>query len=557
LKKKLFVFAIFLFGLIFIPSSFLNAQGINLEWNTFMGSSGYDYAYGITVGDSGYSYVTGGSEGGWGSFGYNGGYDAYVACLDGSGNLVWHIWLGSANYDFGWGIVLGNSGNVYVIGNSEASWGTPINGHSGGWEAFVACINSSGILQWTTFLGSSSDDSGWGIDLDGSGNIYATGHSGAWGSPINAHSGNEDAFVACLNSAGTLQWNTFMGSNSNDRGEGIVLSTSGNIYVTGSSNATWGTPVNAYNAGTDGFVACLNSSGTLQWNTFMGSGGTDRSRGIALNNSGNIVVTGEGTGSWGSPINAHTGNYDVFVACLNSTGSLQWNTFFGSANSETSMGIAMNSSGSIYICCYGYETWGSPVHAYHGGSEATLICLDSLGNLQWNTFWGSSNLDYSYGIALDSSGNIYMVGDSNATWGSPVVPYQFLHDGFVAKISVLPLTDITANGSDGPIIITQSDSLQIRVSLDRFGLTDNVDYWLAYKGPSGWVHYNNTTKKWEPGLGVTHQGALFDLNNKRVFQASGLSTGVYTFYFGVDMNMDGNLTKSKLYYDQVKVTVTQ
>jgi arylamine N-acetyltransferase len=137
--------------------------------------------------------------------------------------------------------------------------------------------------------------------------------------------------------------------------------------------------------------------------------------------------------------------------------------------------------------------------------------------------------------------------------------WQDYRNGSYADIyfnRAIPWVDIKANGSDGPISITQSDTLQIRVSLNTFGSTENVDYWLAYKGPSGWVHFNNSTKKWEAGLGVTHQGPLMDLNNKKVFQSK-LSPGNYTFYFGVDMNMDGKLTKSELYYDEVKVTVTQ
>ena len=131
-------------------------------------------------------------------------------------------------------------------------------------------------------------------------------------------------------------------------------------------------------------------------------------------------------------------------------------------------------------------------------------------------------------------------------------------DVFIVKIPNLdePIPDIKANGSDSPISITQSDTLQIRVSLNAYGLTDNVDYWLVYKGPSGWVHYNKTTKTWDPGLGVTHQGALFEINSKKVFQSSGLSLGTYRFYFGVDLNVNGTITKSCLYYDEVKVTVT-
>jgi hypothetical protein len=138
--------------------------------------------------------------------------------------------------------------------------------------------------------------------------------------------------------------------------------------------------------------------------------------------------------------------------------------------------------------------------------------------------------------------------------------WEDYRNGFYADIyfnRAIPGTDIKANGSDGPISITESDTLQIRVSLTTYGSTANVDFWLAYKGPSGWIHYNNSTKKWEAGLGVTHQGALMDLNNKKVFQKSGLTPGNYMFYFGVDLNMNGKITKSSLYKDEVKVTVTQ
>ncbi len=182
--------------------------------------------------------------------------------------------------------------------------------------------------------------------------------------------------------------------------------------------------------------------------------------------------------------------------------------------------------------------------------------LDSSGNLLWNTFLGSSTEDRSYGIVLDEAGTIHVSGHSESSWGSPVNSHSGGDDIFVARLFTDPIPNITANGLDGPISITESDSLQIRVSLNRWGSDENVDYWLAYRGPSGWVHYNKATKTWKPDLGVTHQGALMDLNNKKVFQSSGLAPGSYTFYFGVDMNMNGTITKGSLYYDEVKVTVT-
>jgi hypothetical protein len=419
-------------------------------------------------------------------------------------------------------------------------------------------LNSSGSLIWHTFLGSNSDDKGSAISLDSSGNVYMTGYSyGTWGSPINAYSGGTDTFVACLNSSGSLLWSTFLGSFADDYGRGIVVDSSGNILVTGYSNNTWGTPLNAHSGNNDAFIARINSSGNLVWHTFLGSASNDAGNGITVDSLGNIYVGGTSPTTWGSPINAHSGGVgDAFVAALDGSGNLSWNTFLGSNSGDEAFGIALDGSGNIYVTGYSNATWGSPVHAYSGSMDILVACLSNSGSLLWNTFLGSSSSEEGHGIALDSSGNVCIIGQSGDTWGTPINAHSGHWDGSVAKLSTYPVPDIIANSSDGPISITASDTLQIRVSLNRFGSGENVDYWLAYRGPAGWVHYNFSTKTWESGLGVTYQGSLMDLNNKKVFQESGLATGVYRFYFGVDLNMDGKITKSSLYKDEVKVTVT-
>jgi hypothetical protein len=546
----------FILTVLFIPSP---AQDVSLLWNTFLGSSAADYGLAIVLDSSGNIYMTGISYDSWGSpvNAHSGSGDAFVACMDSSGNLLWNTFLGSASNDEGYAIALDSSGNIYVTGYSPATWGSPVNAHSGGSDEFVAGLDSSGNLLWNTFLGSIGDDYGYGIALDSSGNIYVTGYSDAtWGSPVNAYSGGYEAYVAGMDSSGNLLWNTFLGSTSFDFGYDIALDSSGNIYVTGNSGATWGSPVNAHSGGGDAFVAGMDSSGNLLWNTFLGSANYDEGYGIALDSSGNIYVTGNSVATWGSPVNAYSGNVDAFVAGMDSSGNLIWNTFLGSTTNDYGNGIALDSSGNIYVTGKSDATWGSPVNAYSGGIDAYVASMDSSGNLVWNTFLGSTSHDEGYGITLDSSGNIYVTGKSDATWGSPVNSHSGGIDAFVARLFLQPIPDIKANGSDGPISITQSDTLQIKISLNTNGITDNADFWLAYKGPSGWYHYNRVTKSWESGLDVTHQGALFDLNNKKVFQSSGLSPGTYRFYFGVDMNMNGNLTKSCLYYDEVKITVT-
>ncbi|MBF0457658.1 MAG: SBBP repeat-containing protein [Nitrospirae bacterium] len=237
-----------------------------------------------------------------------------------------------------------------------------------------------------------------------------------------------------------LTWNTFLGGTGNDYGFGygdIAVDTIGNIYVTGFSTATWGSPVTAFGGGAaDAFAAKLNSSGVLQWNTFLGGTGTDRGWGIAVDTSGNVYVTGDSDSTWGSPVTAHGGvNADLFAAKLNSSGVLQWNTFLGGAGNDYIQGIAVDTSGNVYVAGYTNATWGLPVRAYTSGNDAFAAKLNSSGVLQWNTFLGGAGDDYGYGIAVDTCGNAYVAGYSNATWGSPVRAYTSGNDVFVAMIA--------------------------------------------------------------------------------------------------------------------------
>ena len=183
----------------------------------------------------------------------------------------WHTFYGSSNYNYGNGIAVDGSGNVYVTGYSFATWNGPVslgspapkNPYSGNYDIFVLKLDSSGAYQWHTFYGSSSGyDAGYGIAVDGSGNVYVTGESGAsWNgpsgqSPLNAYSGAGDIVVLKLSSSGEYQWHTFYGSSSYGEGDGLAVDGSGNVYVTGESGASWNgpsgqSPLNAYSGSGD------------------------------------------------------------------------------------------------------------------------------------------------------------------------------------------------------------------------------------------------------------------------------------------------------------------
>jgi hypothetical protein len=467
-----------------------------LLWNTFMGASNFDVGNGIAIDGSGNVYVAGWSENTWGSpvNAHAGGSEAFAAKLNSSGALVWNTFMGSSSYDEANSIAVDDSGNIYVAGFSYDTWGSPVNAHAGGEDAFAAKLNGSGTLVWNTFMGASGIDIGSGIIVDSSEHAYVVGSSAAtWGSPVTPYAdGGEVAFAARLDGSnmrhaeqpttstelsafaakldgnGVLVWNTFMGSSGDDYGYSIAIA-SGNVYIVGNSNASWGSPLTPFADEWDVFVVKLNGSGALLWNTFLGSLSGDYGGDITVDGSENVYVVGNSNDTWGLPVNAYAGGSDAFAAKLNSSGALVWNTFMGSSadidddiitnvdsvkinnrpmqsNHDDGSGIAVDGSGNVYIVGTSGATWGSPVNGHAGGGyDAFAAKLNSSGARQWNTFVGSSDNDWGRDIAIDGSGSIYVVGYSIATWGSPVDDHVDSYDAFAAKlITTITATDLAA-----------------------------------------------------------------------------------------------------------------
>ncbi len=260
-----------------------------------MGSSYFDEAEAITVDGSGNVYVVGWCAATWGSTGVpfsSGEWGAFVAKLNSNGELQWHRFMTPDGGQVGLAVAVDANGHVYVGGWGGLVWETPPSEFAGG--SFVAKLDSSGVEMWHAFLSETGPYGLQALAVDVSGNVYAAGRSEAtWGDPINPYGGGmPDGFVAKLNNIGGLEWNTFMGSSGPVLPEAMALDGSGNVYVAGVSGATWGTPLNPYGGGaSDAFVVKLDSSGVRQWNTFMGGTiGWD----IAVDGSQNVYVTGVG-----------------------------------------------------------------------------------------------------------------------------------------------------------------------------------------------------------------------------------------------------------------------
>lgn len=120
-----------------------------------------------------------------------------------------------------------------------------------------------------------------------------------------------------------------------------------------------------------------------------------------------------------------------------------------------------------------------------------------------------------------------------------------------------PLPNIKANNQDGPITVSFGSPVTLNVKLyPGNNINQNADWWVAESPPSGTFNYYNLSRgSMVPGLLPTHQGPLFKLGTTNLLNSSDLTVGSHTFYFGVDLIMNGSLDMDSIYYDSVNVIV--
>jgi hypothetical protein len=555
-----------------------------LAYSTYLGDSDSDYGYGIAVDSEGAAYITG--------FTYStdfpiqdeiqgsnaGSSDVFIAKVNPAGSaLIYSTYLGGSDSDYGFGIAVDSEGAAYITGytySTDFPTKNPIQGgHAGFYDVFISKINPAGsALIYSTYLGGSGGEICRGIAVDVEGAVYVTGLT--WSddfptvNPIQEYlkSSFDDIFVSKINPAGSaLIYSTYLGRLLRDCGYAIAVDSEGAAYVTGYTilgDYPWGDPSNT-------FVIKIGPSGSVldylyEWG--YGSWYKVNGRGIAVDAEGAAYVT------WTKfPLDEWTEeNTDAFVTKINVDGDNSIYTIsLGGSGDDWSTGIAIDLNGAAYV------TGGTdsddfpiknPIQDYNaGGDDIFIIKINPDGtSIVRSTYLGGSGDDKGYGIAVDSKGAVYVTGGTASLDFPTKNPIQASHagefDSFITKIYKSPVPDIKANGSDGPITITQGDTLAVILELDAGGLNgEDADWWLLMKTsdpkPNNWYYFDMPTHSWMLGRSTTRQGSIFNVSSRKVPKTSGLAPGTYTFFFAVDLAMNGLIDVSQAFYDRVKVTI--
>ena len=461
-----------------------------ISYSTLLGGSGADAANALAVDATWAAYIAGFTES------YNlatanpaqnfnaGGNDVFVAKLTPAGTgLVYCTYLGGFGDDRAYGIAVDAAGAVYVTG-STTSQNFPVvyplqSKLAGNRNAFVLKLAAAGnSLEYSTYLGGNSSDSGNGIAVDAAGNAYVVGDTTSLNFPASgwqrANRGGQDAFVAKLSADGRrLAYGTYLGGSNTDHGAAIAVDTTGTAWVAGS---TWSADFPVANAfqsapggGQDAFVARIAADGnTMLFGSYLGgSGGSlaypEAAQAIALDWQGNAYIAGV-TGSTNFPLlnplqSSLHGATDAFVSKVNASGTLAYSTYLGGSGAEVANAIAVDSGGAGYVAGYTYSADLPVANAFQssnaGDCDAFLARVSATGTLDYLTYLGGNGSDTATAVSL-AAGNVYVAGWTLSTNFPLRNPYQSIDAGnygaFVTKLdSGSPPVDtgVTPNSGGG------------------------------------------------------------------------------------------------------------
>ena len=274
----------------------------------------------------------------------------------------------------------------------------------------------------TNYISSSS------IATDSQGNQYVTGWfrgSATFGShTLTATASDAEIFVAKMSPTGNWIWAVQASGTFHESGTGIALDGAGNIFVTGHfwETVTFGSHTLTSSGASDILVAKLDADGNWLWVVKAGGSDFEGGLGIAVDSAGNAYVTGTfgGTVTFGShtlTVSGGVGNYydDIFVAKVSPNGNWLWAVNAGGTYNDEGQGIALDSTGNIYVTgkFRDIANFGSYTLTMGGDQHDTGIFVAKLnpnGNWLWAVQAEGVSMNQGSAISVDSAGNAYVTG---------------------------------------------------------------------------------------------------------------------------------------------------
>jgi hypothetical protein len=416
-----------LFFLVF-AAALLNGQANEWQWGNTTYGIDEEWGYSIARDNLGNTYVTGiFMETAW--FGTHyvtsltswPNYNIFVAKLNPAGEWEWAVSAGGPSHSNCYSIAVDEYGAAYITGffyDVFYAGGFAVSS-VGECDAFFAKLDTDGYWMWLYRGGGVlGADIGHDVAIDPIGLVHFIGEyygTATFYTQTLESNGNNDAFIVTIGTEGTWIGASTVGGTNWDEGFGIAVDQLGDIVITGRfmGEMTLGGDTIQAQTSTDIFVA-RRSGGSWLWLRRAGGGSHDFGEDVVLDGDGNTYLTGGF--SWNAVFGPHTlyasGAIDVFVAKLDIFGTWEWASGGYGGGEDYVRDIGMDAAGNIYIAGYMVLnlSFGYQYLSSAGDSDGFIACIDPDGQWEWAHRVGDDYMDSAEGIAVDAAGNIYATG---------------------------------------------------------------------------------------------------------------------------------------------------
>lgn len=290
-------------------------------------------------------------------------------------------------------------------------------------------------LLWGTYYGGSQGESIGEVATDKQDKLIIAGSTNSSnniataGAHQTVYKGNDDLYVAKLKSNGKMEWASYLGGTNDELGYGVTTDKNNNVILLGKSQSgNQITTPGAYQTEAGGYgdncIAKFTKDGVLSWCTLLGGMGTEHFRTAVCDDKANIYTCGFASSdnikvSTKNP-SYHEGAGDAFVVKFSPNGFPSWSAYLGGPNTDRAHSIALDQSGNIYLVgttesSSSIATPGAHQTTFGGIEDAFVARLDSTGNELWVTYYGGTGDDHGRGIICNKLAHIYVCGYTNSS----------------------------------------------------------------------------------------------------------------------------------------------
>jgi len=344
-----------------------------------------------------------------------------------SASQFWHKEFGDdATIQYGYGVAVDASGAIVMGGSFRGT--INLGGEdlvsAGGADIYIARFHADGTHQWSKRFGDANDQSLADVAVDAAGSVLITGDaegSFSFGGSALTSAGSVDLYYAKFTSTGGHTFSAMRGSTAADLGSAIAADAAGNVYVHGifTGTVSFGGTALISAGSTDLFLAKYNTGGVHLWSKRFGDAASQSASDLAVDASGNSVITGEFNGAvdFGLGTLTSAGGYDIYLARFNTSGTALWGKRFGDAALQYSHSVDINSVGHIVI---GGQHDGTlnlgGSNLVSAGSDGYFGIFTNSGTHLASRRIGDASGQRVYAVCFGSDSQVFVTG---ITGGSP------------------------------------------------------------------------------------------------------------------------------------------